>query len=202
MYNQSLVRPQSSTVESKWRHLGFAAIVQYGGNGLMQARMVCPKCGFEQPSTDSCLKCGIIISKFRKSPSTKQERDQIESSLEQSLGRYFTTSAKEDEQAALASFQQTLKRYLLVMCSGFFLFLTGLALIFYSPSDIGFYIGLGLAPGGMVAGVVGCFIVYRCPVCGLFLWLSPKDPGYTGAPGTVQIYPPPDACPNCKQPLK
>ncbi len=144
----------------------------------MPDRMVCPKCGFEQPATDSCLKCGINISKFKKHPSTKKERDQIESSLEQSLGRYFTTSVKEDEQVALIGFQQTLKRYLRVMCS---------ALL------------LCLIPGGMVAGIVGSFIVYRCPVCGLFLWLSPKDPGYTGH-RAIQIYPPPEACPDCKPP--
>ena len=26
--------------------------------------MTCPQCGFEQPETDECIKCGIIISKY------------------------------------------------------------------------------------------------------------------------------------------
>jgi hypothetical protein len=29
-------------------------------------RIRCPQCGFEQPETDDCLKCGIIISKYRR----------------------------------------------------------------------------------------------------------------------------------------
>jgi len=34
-------------------------------------RMItCPQCGFEQPETDKCLKCGIIISKYRKGQET------------------------------------------------------------------------------------------------------------------------------------
>lgn len=28
--------------------------------------VTCPQCGFEQPETDECIKCGIIISKFVK----------------------------------------------------------------------------------------------------------------------------------------
>jgi hypothetical protein len=28
--------------------------------------IVCPQCGFEQPETDDCLKCGIIISKYKR----------------------------------------------------------------------------------------------------------------------------------------
>ena len=33
--------------------------------GPYRGRMVtCPQCGFEQPETDECIKCGIIISKF------------------------------------------------------------------------------------------------------------------------------------------
>ncbi|MGQ9638277.1 MAG: YIP1 family protein [Thermodesulfobacteriota bacterium] len=28
--------------------------------------ITCPKCGFEQPETDECIKCGIIISKFKQ----------------------------------------------------------------------------------------------------------------------------------------
>jgi hypothetical protein len=28
--------------------------------------MTCPQCGFEQPETDECIKCGIIISKYVK----------------------------------------------------------------------------------------------------------------------------------------
>ena len=33
--------------------------------GYSKGRMVtCPQCGFEQPETDECIKCGIIISKF------------------------------------------------------------------------------------------------------------------------------------------
>jgi hypothetical protein len=170
----------------------------------MQEKMVCPKCGFEQPPSGACLKCGIVISKFRKDPPTKRERDQIEYSLEQSLDRYFTTSVKEDEQAALIIFQRTLKRYLLVMGTAFLVCLTGVALVCYSSLGPGFYIGLCLAPGGVLAGIVGSFLVYRCPVCGLFLWLSPKPPGYTGHAGNrgLQVYPPPDACPDCKQPLK
>jgi len=26
--------------------------------------VTCPQCGFEQPETDECIKCGIIISKY------------------------------------------------------------------------------------------------------------------------------------------
>ncbi len=28
--------------------------------------VVCPHCGFEQPETDECIKCGIIISKYKQ----------------------------------------------------------------------------------------------------------------------------------------
>lgn len=28
--------------------------------------VTCPQCGFEQPETDECVKCGIIISKFKQ----------------------------------------------------------------------------------------------------------------------------------------
>jgi len=28
--------------------------------------IACPQCGFEQPETDDCLKCGIIISKYKR----------------------------------------------------------------------------------------------------------------------------------------
>jgi hypothetical protein len=28
--------------------------------------ITCPQCGFEQPETDDCLKCGIIISKYKR----------------------------------------------------------------------------------------------------------------------------------------
>jgi hypothetical protein len=28
--------------------------------------VTCPQCGFEQPETDECVKCGIIISKYRQ----------------------------------------------------------------------------------------------------------------------------------------
>ncbi|MDY7030602.1 MAG: hypothetical protein SVY10_01670 [Thermodesulfobacteriota bacterium] len=27
--------------------------------------LTCPKCGFEQPETDECIKCGIIIEKYK-----------------------------------------------------------------------------------------------------------------------------------------
>jgi len=30
------------------------------------AMVTCPQCGFEQPQTDECVKCGIIISKFKQ----------------------------------------------------------------------------------------------------------------------------------------
>jgi hypothetical protein len=30
----------------------------------MGRMITCPQCGFEQPETDECLKCGIVISKF------------------------------------------------------------------------------------------------------------------------------------------
>ncbi len=33
----------------------------YGGPTL-----TCPQCGFEQPESDECIKCGIIISKFKQ----------------------------------------------------------------------------------------------------------------------------------------
>jgi hypothetical protein len=29
-------------------------------------RVTCPQCGFEQPETDECAKCGIIISKYKQ----------------------------------------------------------------------------------------------------------------------------------------
>ena len=32
--------------------------------------ITCPQCGFEQPETDDCIKCGIIISKFRREQET------------------------------------------------------------------------------------------------------------------------------------
>jgi hypothetical protein len=32
--------------------------------------IVCPQCGFEQPETDDCLKCGIIISKYKRDQET------------------------------------------------------------------------------------------------------------------------------------
>jgi hypothetical protein len=28
--------------------------------------VTCPQCGFEQPETDECIRCGIVISKFRQ----------------------------------------------------------------------------------------------------------------------------------------
>ena len=32
----------------------------------MEASITCPQCGFEQPDTDECVKCGIVISKYRQ----------------------------------------------------------------------------------------------------------------------------------------
>jgi hypothetical protein len=29
-------------------------------------RITCPQCGFEQPETDTCIKCGVLISKYSK----------------------------------------------------------------------------------------------------------------------------------------
>ncbi len=34
------------------------------GKAYRQAIVTCPQCGFEQPETDECAKCGIIISKY------------------------------------------------------------------------------------------------------------------------------------------
>jgi len=38
--------------------------------------MTCPQCGFQQPETDECVKCGVIISQygFRKEPAQPRER--------------------------------------------------------------------------------------------------------------------------------
>jgi hypothetical protein len=33
---------------------------------FMRGMVTCPQCGFEQPETDECIKCGIIISKYVK----------------------------------------------------------------------------------------------------------------------------------------
>ncbi len=33
---------------------------------FMKGMVTCPQCGFEQPETDECIKCGIIISKYVK----------------------------------------------------------------------------------------------------------------------------------------
>ena len=34
------------------------------GKPYRGAVVTCPQCGFEQPETDECIKCGIIISKY------------------------------------------------------------------------------------------------------------------------------------------
>jgi hypothetical protein len=37
------------------------------GKKLFAGRMItCPQCGFEQPDTDECVKCGLVISKYQQ----------------------------------------------------------------------------------------------------------------------------------------
>ncbi len=33
--------------------------------GYRERMMTCPQCGFEQPETDECVKCGLILSKYQ-----------------------------------------------------------------------------------------------------------------------------------------
>lgn len=35
------------------------------------ATTTCPACGFEQPPTEECVKCGLVVSKFRARPAAE-----------------------------------------------------------------------------------------------------------------------------------
>lgn len=42
----------------------FARRPEPEGKPFSEGMVICPQCGFEQPETDECTKCGIIISKY------------------------------------------------------------------------------------------------------------------------------------------
>jgi len=47
-----------------------AASTEAQEKGYTGRTITCPQCGFEQPETDDCLKCGIIISKYKRDQET------------------------------------------------------------------------------------------------------------------------------------
>ena len=85
-------------------------------------RITCPQCGFEQPETDECVKCGIVISKFvRYQEIAKSFEGQVkeivseeepgpswEGSGEGFIGSFFTT-AKEALFSSTAFFRKVAK---------------------------------------------------------------------------------------------
>jgi Zn-finger nucleic acid-binding protein len=61
-------------------------------------KIVCPKCGHEQHASSECLKCGIIFSKYRAKPATRQIPHKI--------------SAKPNDWAASGSVKGRLLRFI------------------------------------------------------------------------------------------
>ena len=43
-----------------------------GGWSVGGLTLQCPRCGFEQPPTDECISCGVIISKYKAGPAPAQ----------------------------------------------------------------------------------------------------------------------------------
>jgi hypothetical protein len=165
----------------------------------MTKTMSCPKCGFVQTPSDACLRCGIVFSKFGPINERDETIPEIEKKLEKSLDRYFKNSPSEELDEALATFQYRKRVYRRLVIGCFALCFAGVILGFIFRTAAWFFIGILMFLAGFLALFVGAFLIYRCPLCGQTLILSPRDSGsISGGRQGLQVWPPPGSCPNCQ----
>ena len=58
-----------------------------GKKPYMEKMIACPQCGFEQPETNECIKCGVIISKYSFEKETAPPVEQKIEELSPEIGR-------------------------------------------------------------------------------------------------------------------
>jgi hypothetical protein len=55
--------------------------------------MTCPKCGFDQPESPECVRCGIFVAKFFEKARLEEEARTIQESIAQRQMRYASPRA-------------------------------------------------------------------------------------------------------------
>ena len=57
------------------------------------ATMTCPKCGFEQPESQECVRCGIFVARFFEKIRLEEESRIIQESIAETQAAYGRSSA-------------------------------------------------------------------------------------------------------------
>ena len=80
-------------------------------------KITCPKCGYEQPPLEDCIRCGIVFAKFSAAQATQQgleKEDREEQQREVVNAKAGEEAAKDGNEGLEGSEQRSKKAYRII----------------------------------------------------------------------------------------